>query len=58
MLSSQGREIGTQDALKKESRGLSQVAACFSFFLCFLEFILSRDIFGTKRTLENIFKHH
>ena len=27
MLSSHGREIGTQDALKKESRGLSQVAA-------------------------------
>ena len=27
MLSSYGREIGTQDALKKESRGLSQVAA-------------------------------
>ena len=27
MLSSHGREIGTQDMLKKESRGLSQVAA-------------------------------
>ena len=27
MLSSHGREIGTQDALKKESQGLSQVAA-------------------------------
>ena len=27
MLSSHGREIGTQDALKKKSRGLSQVAA-------------------------------
>ena len=27
MLSSHGRKIGTQDALKKESRGLSQVAA-------------------------------
>ena len=26
-VSSHGREIGTQDALKKESRGLSQVAA-------------------------------
>ena len=27
MLSSHGREIGTQDALKKESQGLSQVVA-------------------------------
>ena len=27
MLSSHGREIGTQDALKKESRGLSRAAA-------------------------------
>ena len=27
MFSSHGREIGTQDALKKESQGLSQVVA-------------------------------